>query len=402
MNNNTKLRPRPKPTDRVHFHGVPASYSEEHEVDGKLNKKRIKFLHGERTEIPLKEILEIKGYTLTDLFKDKENVPKGLTRHMVRKCFNNRTKTMQRGHLAWLFKSIRNLKSKEICERSVSDIQIFSILQRGKKTKSVYRLMREATDVPVGLSPNIAYNIVKGRSKKYKRDHRDWLMNKMALSYAEIIADLDLPLAFSYFAGCFMYNSEVDARVKEVEINYRRSFFYLKQKSLPDEKNSWKFHISLPLVDLFEGWGVVTSVLLRRNMLRAKVMQLPMLLDWIDEGTYDSSPQRGKVITIYDCNFTSKDWQEALQEIETAFKTRGLVPGPAVRDDRKVAGSQFIYYRCAFDAQGNYLDASEGELNNYPPEQRFNPAGLPDPFAQIKISDTVCAENQLTPDPKAF
>jgi len=109
---------------------------------------------------------------------------------------------------------------------------------------------------------------------------------------------------------------------------------------------SWKIHISiaeeLPNVRL--AWdNAIVPFLLRYNVKLAKIIA----------STSFTNPNRhnGKAITIYlraNKKFSEDitEFSEFLQQIETALMTYQITPGLPPLADKRIQGSEYLYFRC--------------------------------------------------------
>ncbi len=107
------------------------------------------------------------------------------------------------------------------------------------------------------------------------------------------------------------------------------------------------------------------------------------------------SSQAGKSIVLYDSG--REDWPRILQEIEDRFE-KSKPPIEPIRDDgggripafpdRPVKGSNYAYYRNDGSYPGGiYIAADKIRAMNLPEDSRYNPDGVADPFADLKIQN---------------
>ncbi|HVY12570.1 MAG TPA: hypothetical protein VHB73_03285 [Alphaproteobacteria bacterium] len=138
------------------------------------------------------------------------------------------------------------------------------------------------------------------------------------------------------------------------------------------ELSGWKFHLTVQPADVPRATQIIGDIYQKYGLSTFKVATetAQRIFSQRDEG------QAGKMFTLYDTGEGNQKWLSALQEIEARFNQENIHSCHPVQGDRALPGSRYAYYR--YDGGRNYISAHETEM--LPPEQRYNPHRLQDPF----------------------
>jgi len=158
----------------------------------------------------------------------------------------------------------------------------------------------------------------------------------------------------------------------------------------------WKIHLSIreEVPNVADAWNNVVWPLIKKYHLKEVKVVRPEAL------RRDCSD--GKVVTIYlayNPEFREDHMEHFklrlfLQEIEEGLVARNIIPGSIPRIDRKIKGSQFIYYRCErgklideVDQVYNYVTDEKAESRVKKGKALFanNPYSYPDTYGLCKI-----------------
>lgn len=145
-----------------------------------------------------------------------------------------------------------------------------------------------------------------------------------------------------------------------------------------EERSGWKFHVSFHPEDMPKAWALASQHLMDKDVKVFKVASPITAQKFSDP----NSIQAGKFITVYETG-NAGDLANTMGELEQIFARNGIRPGPDVRHDRKVPGSQYLSYRNDKNTQGQYI--SSRELASAPPQQAYNVAGHPDPWQGFRM-----------------
>lgn len=174
----------------------------------------------------------------------------------------------------------------------------------------------------------------------------------------------------------------------------KKDFYYL-QSSEPVALGPWKLHLSVHPADLAKAWDLVAKEVIADKGVThlVKVSDPSATKNFMAD---PASSQAGKMITLYtDKNVPPEKYAELTARIEKQLQQAGVRPGPQVHADRPLGGGKYTSYRAESGGDGKYL--SSEDLMSLPKEQRYNLAGLQDPYAKIDLSKPQTYPQKVAP-----
>ncbi len=169
--------------------------------------------------------------------------------------------------------------------------------------------------------------------------------------------------------------------IQEVGRPGEREFYQATRHWLDVDKGrtGWKFHVSVHADDIEAAWHVVAGALMEHKVGCFKVT-MPDVLRKFHDAAYS---QAGKIFSIADFG---ENWEKIIPEIERKLECVGVRPSHVVKRDRPLTGSQYFHYR--HDGMDKAYIGAEA-IAKLPPEQRYNPTGAPDPFANFDVRSNI-------------
>lgn len=163
----------------------------------------------------------------------------------------------------------------------------------------------------------------------------------------------------------------------------------------------FKIHVSVKGRDVPQAWNAIVPYLIENEVAAAKVAGPNLVMDLDKRYTTNTQgfdtlyTQSSKQIVIADPGKLS--WAEFSQGLEQRLRASNVEPGHAIRFDRQIEGSRYLFYRHAPQGNGEYIPATElrrrvisGVLSE---AQAYNPLGVEDPLAGFKIDESKLNSN---------
>lgn len=156
----------------------------------------------------------------------------------------------------------------------------------------------------------------------------------------------------------------------------------------PEKETGWKLHVSIAHEYLAEGYARVAEILMDAGVIEFKVAG-PQNAEKLNN---PDAVQSGKMITIYD-HEGGPDLVPVMEKIERALDSLAAdgktVAGPEVKNDRRIGGSNYIFYRNELDQDGRYISNRELEHRKEGlGKGAYNLSGKPDPWEHVVVVGT--------------
>lgn len=184
---------------------------------------------------------------------------------------------------------------------------------------------------------------------------------------SEIVAGHDLPV---YTDNSIVTNDPEDPTYV---IGATSSFSFFQFNRLEQNeretqtKTGWKFHASVAEEDYPRAVDTLAMLAVSMHLGSFKVAEPETASNFSDP----QNPQAGKMFTFYCCK--GEDWKEIIPFFEDVLRDELIKPGPAIKRDRKVPGSEYFAYR--FATKGEDKDKRVG----------YNDSNMPDPYKELRV-----------------